>query len=95
MGGSTRGRVAPVQICLRLSEEERPVLRGALLIDLHEQGYLAHTKTPTPLGPPQDPTHRPAVGWGLRFLMGEVLLHLCHWGLADWSRRAPICEVPL
>ena len=26
------------------------------------QGYLAHTKTPTPLGPPQDPRHRPTVG---------------------------------
>ena len=26
------------------------------------QGYLAHTKTPTPLGPPKDPRHRPTVG---------------------------------
>ena len=26
------------------------------------QGYLAHNKTPTPLGPPQDPRHRPTVG---------------------------------
>ena len=26
------------------------------------QGYLAHNKTPTPLGPPQDPKHRPAGG---------------------------------
>ena len=26
------------------------------------QGYLAHTKTPTPLGPPKDPRHRPLVG---------------------------------
>ena len=26
------------------------------------QGYLAHKKTPTPLGPPQDPRHRPTVG---------------------------------
>ena len=26
------------------------------------QGYLAHKKTPTPLGPPEDPGPRPAVG---------------------------------
>jgi hypothetical protein len=26
------------------------------------QGYLAHKKTPTPLGPPEDPRHMPAVG---------------------------------
>ena len=26
------------------------------------QGYLAHEKTPTSLGPSQDPRHRPAVG---------------------------------
>ena len=26
------------------------------------QGYLAHKKTPTPLGPPQDPRHRPTLG---------------------------------
>jgi len=26
------------------------------------QGYLAHKKTPTPLGPPYDPRHRPTVG---------------------------------
>ena len=26
------------------------------------QGYLAHKKTPTPLGPPQDPMHSPTVG---------------------------------
>jgi len=26
------------------------------------QGYLAPKKTPTPLGPPNDPRHRPAVG---------------------------------
>ena len=26
------------------------------------QGYLAHTTTPKPLGSPQDPWHRPAVG---------------------------------
>ena len=26
------------------------------------QGYLTHKKTPTPLGPPQDPRHMPTVG---------------------------------
>ena len=26
------------------------------------QGYLAYKKTPTPLGPPQDPRHRPTAG---------------------------------
>ena len=26
------------------------------------QGYLAHKETPTPLGPPLDPRHRPTVG---------------------------------
>ena len=26
------------------------------------QGYLAHKKPPTPLGPPKDPRHRPTVG---------------------------------
>ena len=26
------------------------------------QGYLAHKKTPTPLEPPQNPRHGPAVG---------------------------------
>ena len=32
------------------------------------QGYLAHKKTPTPLGHPQDPRHTPAVGsWGGAF----------------------------
>ena len=25
------------------------------------QGYLAHQKTPTPLGPPEDPRHRPTI----------------------------------
>ena len=26
------------------------------------QGYLAHKKTPNPLGPPRDPRQRPTVG---------------------------------
>jgi len=29
---------------------------------VHVKGYLAHETTPTPLGPPQDPRHRPTVG---------------------------------
>ena len=28
---------------------------------MREQGYLAHQKTPTPLGPPWDPRHKPTV----------------------------------
>ena len=40
------------------------------------QGYLAHKKPPTPLGPPKGPTHSPTVGsQGGRFLMGEVPLY--------------------
>ena len=31
-------------------------------VDVHLQGYLAHKKMPTPLGPPTDPRHRPTVG---------------------------------
>ena len=39
------------------------LLRRSLLPPLTGlQGYLAHKKTPTPLGPPQDPCHRPTVG---------------------------------
>ena len=35
---------------------------------LPSQGYLAHEKTPTSLGPSQDPRHRPTVGsWGGEF----------------------------
>ena len=34
--------------------------------DVGVQGYLAHKKTPTLLGPPLDPGHRPTVGsWGV------------------------------
>ena len=38
---------------------------GASVADargLSLQGYLAHKKTPTSLGSPQDPRHRPTVG---------------------------------
>jgi len=31
-------------------------------LDCHLQRYLAHKKTPTPLGPPQDPRRRPTEG---------------------------------
>ena len=38
-------------------------LRGGVrVVHLHVQGYLVHKKTPKPVGPPQDPRHRPAVG---------------------------------
>ena len=43
--------------------------RGTPVLRLQErlgrarvQGYLAHKETLTPLGPPQDPRHRPTVG---------------------------------
>ena len=38
--------------------------RGSSLMRkrLRIQGYLAHKKTPTPLGPPYDPRHGPTVG---------------------------------
>ena len=43
------------------------------------QGYLAHKSTPTHLGPPWDPTHRPTVGsWtpgGGCFLVSEEPLY--------------------
>ena len=31
-------------------------------LDCRLQGYLAHEKMPTPLGPPYDPRYRPTVG---------------------------------
>jgi len=30
--------------------------------EMYLQGYFAHKKTPTPLEPTQDPTHKPKVG---------------------------------
>ena len=40
------------------------------------QGYLAHKKTPLPLGLPWDPRRSPAVGsYGVAFLISEVLLY--------------------
>ena len=40
------------------------------------QGNLARKKTPTPLGPPQDPRHRPTEGsWGGAFFESEVPLY--------------------
>ena len=38
-------------------------IRGNETLELHRMvhGYLAHKKTPTPLGPPQDPRRRPTV----------------------------------
>ena len=33
-----------------------------LFVQWSVQGYLAYKKTPTPIGPPQDPGHRPTVG---------------------------------
>ena len=40
------------------------------------QGYLAYKRTPTSLGPPQGPRHRPTVGsLGGLFLVREVPLY--------------------
>ena len=45
-------------------EDSRPRMREEESL----QGYLAHKKMPTPLGPPYDPRHRPTVGsLGWRF----------------------------
>ena len=44
----------------RLSLWDMPVWDGRS--DLTIQGYLAHMKTPTPLGLPWYPRHRPTVG---------------------------------
>jgi len=33
-----------------------------ILVKFRLQGYLAHRKTPTPLGPPLDPRHMPTIG---------------------------------
>ena len=44
------------------------VVAHALYVALSLQRYLAHKKTPTPLGPPEDQRHSPTVGsWGGAF----------------------------
>jgi len=40
------------------------------------QGYLAHTKQPSPLGPPQGPRHTPTVGF--------------YGGLVSYERGTPV-----
>ena len=45
-----------------LPDRTAVVRRGSVLGEVHIQGYLAHKKTLTPLGPPKDPRHRPTVG---------------------------------
>ena len=48
----------------------------SLFVQNFVQGYLAHTKTPSTLGPPWDPRHRPTAGsWVVRFLANEVPLY--------------------
>jgi len=44
----------PLYECVRTLE--------ARCVATRVQGYLAHKKTPTPLGPPQGPRHMPTVG---------------------------------
>jgi len=45
-------------------EREGRTIPGLLDRKVHHavQGYLAHTKPPPPLGPPEGPRHRPTVG---------------------------------
>ena len=38
------------------------IVHLSLLGGRYVQGYLAHKKTPNPLGPPEDPRQRPTVG---------------------------------
>jgi hypothetical protein len=42
--------------------QARVVGLGSINSMYYVQGYLAHKKTSTPLGPPQDPRHRPSLG---------------------------------
>jgi len=35
--------------------------RALEITSMSIQGYLAHMNTPTPLGPPEDPRHRPTI----------------------------------
>ena len=39
-----------------------PVRLNLIVQVKHLQSFLAHKKTPTPLGPPKDPRHRPTEG---------------------------------
>ena len=49
---------------LSLSSSPHPPLRGGCSVSCEVllQGYLAHKERITPLGPAQDPRHRPTVG---------------------------------
>ena len=53
--------------------------------------YLAHKKTPTPLGPPQDPRHRPKVvsyGGALSYERGTpVQLERFHRFVPNYEAR--------
>ena len=62
------GRAVRVTVWRELTEVRAGVvsLRARFAAALEQpvalEGYLAHTKTPTPLGPPYDPGHSPTVG---------------------------------
>ena len=48
---------------MHAADEGLPAVFKANAADArHVQGYLAHNKPPTPLGPPKDPRRRPTVG---------------------------------
>jgi len=56
-------KVSLISVQVTLQEGSDPPCkdhRGALGVSL--QGYLDHKKPPSPLGAPQGPRHRPAVG---------------------------------
>ena len=46
----------------RIGMTLEPLLPSEVYCGFYLQGYLAHEKSPTPLGPPEDPRHRPTVG---------------------------------
>ena len=46
------------------TESEKNLGRDELWFPANLHGYLAHQKTPTPLGPPWDPRHRPTESCG-------------------------------
>ena len=53
--------------CEYSTDRPSSYLRGATPC-VEVQGYLAHKKSPTPLGPPKDPAHMPTVGsYGVAF----------------------------
>ena len=66
-GKHERSPIFAIQECgntpqCKLRDHFKSPPSGVFPRPLWVQGYLAHQKTPTPLGPPQDHGHRPTVG---------------------------------